>query len=118
VRRERPSVAVSVGGYAAGPAILAAWLSGVPTIVMEPNAVPGLTNKLLGKLAQKAISPYERARTTLARKFIRAGIPVRPQIAAGTIVVRRTHTASHLGVWRFAGARAINDVVVRCAPQW
>src|SRR5690606_27567354 len=44
VRKVRPQVAVSVGGYAAGPAVLASRMLGVRCVVMEQNAVPGFTN--------------------------------------------------------------------------
>ena len=49
LRRYQPDVVVGVGGYASGPVVLAAWLSGVPTVVQEQNAFPGLTNRPLGR---------------------------------------------------------------------
>ena len=50
----RPQVVVGVGGYASGPAMIAAVLKGIPTLAYEPNAVPGMTNKLLGKRVSAA----------------------------------------------------------------
>src|SRR5947207_13616679 len=47
LRKHKPVAAFGVGGYAAGPMGLATWLGGVPHILFEPNAEPGLTNKLL-----------------------------------------------------------------------
>src|SRR5262249_46103609 len=70
VRREKPAVAIGVGGYASGPAILAAWCLRVPTLILEPNAMPGLTNKLLGRVVKKALSPYDRARAYFGQKFL------------------------------------------------
>src|SRR6185312_1545987 len=49
LRNFGPDVVVGVGGYASGPAMLAAVLLRVPTLVYEPNAVPGLTNRLVGR---------------------------------------------------------------------
>ncbi len=48
VRGFKPDVVVGVGGYASGPAMMAAILLRVPTLAFEPNAVPGLANKLVG----------------------------------------------------------------------
>src|SRR6202453_3966809 len=49
VRSFRPDVVVGVGGYASGPAMMAAILLRVPTLAYEPNAAPGLANRLVGK---------------------------------------------------------------------
>lgn len=117
VRRERPAVAIGVGGYAAGPAILAAWLLGVPTLVLEPNAVPGLTNRLLAKVVRKAISPYARARAHFGSKLVQAGIPVRPAIAAA--LAKGSDTVAHKTLLVFGGsqgAKAINDALIAAAP--
>jgi UDP-N-acetylglucosamine--N-acetylmuramyl-(pentapeptide) pyrophosphoryl-undecaprenol N-acetylglucosamine transferase len=120
VRREKPVVAVGVGGYAAGPAILAAWLMRVPTLILEPNAVPGLTNRILAKIARIAISPYDRAAAHFGKKLVKAGIPVRPQIAnaiaANTLA--RSGKRCVLVFGGSQGAKAINDAVIAAATQW
>lgn len=117
VRREKPAVAVGVGGYAAGPAILAAWLLRVPTLILEPNAVPGLTNRILAKVARVAISPYERAAAYFGKKLVKAGIPVRPQIANAFKASTNTKPAV-LIFGGSQGAKAINDAVMLAAPEW
>ena len=72
VRREKPAVALGVGGYAAGPAMAAAWFLRVPSLILEPNAMPGLTNRILGGLVRKIVSPYDRAGEHFpARKLLR-----------------------------------------------
>jgi UDP-N-acetylglucosamine--N-acetylmuramyl-(pentapeptide) pyrophosphoryl-undecaprenol N-acetylglucosamine transferase len=70
----------SIGGYAAGPPVLAALLRRVPVVVMEPNAVPGFTNRAIGRFAYGALISFPeaapgfpKARTELA------GIPVREE---------------------------------------
>lgn len=55
VRRFKPQLSVSVGGYAAGPAVLASRLCGVPCVVMEQNTVPGITNRILSRFARRVI---------------------------------------------------------------
>jgi UDP-N-acetylglucosamine--N-acetylmuramyl-(pentapeptide) pyrophosphoryl-undecaprenol N-acetylglucosamine transferase len=69
---------VSVGGYAAGPVALAASLRGVPIAVLEPNAVAGLANRILGPLARRAYVAWGKAATSFApRKTRRMGVPLR-----------------------------------------
>jgi UDP-N-acetylglucosamine--N-acetylmuramyl-(pentapeptide) pyrophosphoryl-undecaprenol N-acetylglucosamine transferase len=54
----RPACAVSFGGYAAGPGGLAARLRGVPLLVHEQNRIPGMTNRVLAKLARKILQAF------------------------------------------------------------
>lgn len=60
LKRLNPGLVVSVGGYAAGPFTMLAALSGVPTALMEQNATPGLTNRLLGKVVDRAFVSFEQ----------------------------------------------------------
>jgi UDP-N-acetylglucosamine--N-acetylmuramyl-(pentapeptide) pyrophosphoryl-undecaprenol N-acetylglucosamine transferase len=53
LRRERPAVVVGVGGYASGPAGMAAWMLGIPLVLVEPNSYAGLTNRILARVAKK-----------------------------------------------------------------
>jgi UDP-N-acetylglucosamine--N-acetylmuramyl-(pentapeptide) pyrophosphoryl-undecaprenol N-acetylglucosamine transferase len=68
LRRHRPDVVVGVGGYASGPVVLAAWLQRIPTAVQEQNALPGLTNRLLGRLVKAAFISFEEARPFFPRR--------------------------------------------------
>src|SRR5580700_2532183 len=54
IREFKPQVVVGVGGYASGPGMLAAILLRVPTLAYEPNAVPGMTNRWLGRWVSAA----------------------------------------------------------------
>jgi UDP-N-acetylglucosamine--N-acetylmuramyl-(pentapeptide) pyrophosphoryl-undecaprenol N-acetylglucosamine transferase len=70
---------VGVGGYASGPGMIAAVLKGIPTLAYEPNAVPGMTNRLLGKRVSAAAVNF----TQTAQYFRNAevtGVPVRAEI--------------------------------------
>lgn len=117
---ERPDVALGVGGYASGPAILVAALRGIPTVLLEPNAVPGLTNRWLGSVARYVLSPYERAADHFsARKLKRIGIPVRAELAQKLAEKSETSRSSGKHVLIFGGsqgARAINDVAMQAVP--
>jgi UDP-N-acetylglucosamine--N-acetylmuramyl-(pentapeptide) pyrophosphoryl-undecaprenol N-acetylglucosamine transferase len=78
IREFKPHVVFGVGGYASGPGMAAALSLHVPTMAFEPNAMPGLANRLVGKRVQAAAVNFPAA----ARYFQGAevtGIPVRPE---------------------------------------
>src|SRR5215472_3734958 len=75
----RPQVVVGVGGYASGPAMIAAVLKRIPTLAYEPNAVPGMTNKLLGKHVSAAAVNFAQT-TQYFRNAEVTGVPVRAEI--------------------------------------
>jgi UDP-N-acetylglucosamine--N-acetylmuramyl-(pentapeptide) pyrophosphoryl-undecaprenol N-acetylglucosamine transferase len=79
IRAFKPQVVIGVGGYASGPAMLAAVLLGVPTLIYEPNAVPGLTNRLLGKRVSSAAVNFAQT-SSFFRNAQVTGVPVRPEI--------------------------------------
>jgi UDP-N-acetylglucosamine--N-acetylmuramyl-(pentapeptide) pyrophosphoryl-undecaprenol N-acetylglucosamine transferase len=58
---KRPSLVVGVGGYASGPLVLSAWLLRVPILIHEQNSFPGITNKWLGKIADKVAVSFEES---------------------------------------------------------
>ncbi|ALS99657.1 undecaprenyldiphospho-muramoylpentapeptide beta-N-acetylglucosaminyltransferase [Lacimicrobium alkaliphilum] len=61
LRQCQPDLVLGMGGFASGPGGVAAWLSGVPLVIHEQNAVPGMTNKLLSHLASKVLMGFEGA---------------------------------------------------------
>jgi UDP-N-acetylglucosamine--N-acetylmuramyl-(pentapeptide) pyrophosphoryl-undecaprenol N-acetylglucosamine transferase len=79
LKRHNPAVAFGVGGYAAGPMLLATWLKGIPNVIFEPNAEPGLTNKLLARLAKKIATGYDMSATPWGKKAVLTGCPVRTE---------------------------------------
>jgi len=95
LRRLRPAAIFSLGGYAAGPVVLAGWLARYPIVVMEPNAMPGFTNRWIGRVVSRALLNFPAA----ARFFPKGrsevtGVPVRREFfdipsktASGSITV-------------------------------
>jgi UDP-N-acetylglucosamine--N-acetylmuramyl-(pentapeptide) pyrophosphoryl-undecaprenol N-acetylglucosamine transferase len=80
LHRHRPSGVFSLGGYAAGPVVLAALLRRVPIVVMEPNAMPGMTNRQIGRFVKKALLNFPEAAKFFPRgKSEITGLPVRPE---------------------------------------
>ena len=79
LRSFRPDVVVGVGGYASGPAMMAALLLRIPTLAYEPNAVPGLANRLVGKRVSAAAVAFVQT-SQYFRNAIVTGVPVRQAI--------------------------------------
>jgi UDP-N-acetylglucosamine--N-acetylmuramyl-(pentapeptide) pyrophosphoryl-undecaprenol N-acetylglucosamine transferase len=78
LRREKPAIVIGVGGYASGPLVLAAALSGILTAVQEQNALPGLTNKILGRFVNAVFVAFKEAIPFFpARKVHLLGNPIR-----------------------------------------
>ena len=82
LRRHKFAAALGVGGYAAGPMMLAAVLRGLPTVVFEPNAEPGFTNRVLAGMVTRVATAYEAPTKLWGRKATLTGIPVRPDFFA------------------------------------
>ena len=82
IKKHKPAVAFGVGGYAAGPMLLATWLRGIPNVIFEPNAEPGLTNKILARLAKRIATGYEMSSQGWGAKAVVTGCPVRPEFFA------------------------------------
>ncbi len=79
----RPAAVFSLGGYAAGPPVLAALIRGVPVVVMEPNALPGVTNRWIAPLVRRALLAFEEtARFFPPGRTEVTGVPVREEFFA------------------------------------
>ena len=114
LREFKPQVTLGIGGYASGPGVAAALLLRVPTMLFEPNAMPGLANRLVGKRVQAAAVNFPAA----ARWFRNAevtGIPVRPGFFA--LGPPPASAPPHLLVFGGSqGARLFNQTLPRIVP--
>jgi len=79
LRKHQPVAAFGVGGYAAGPMLLATWLARIPSIIFEPNAEPGFTNKVLARISKRIATGYEVSARQWGKKAILTGCPVRAE---------------------------------------
>ena len=79
IARRRPDVVVGVGGFASGPVLALAALFGYPTMLLEQNALPGITNRLLARVVRAAAVNFEAALAYFPRTGFVAGNPVRPE---------------------------------------
>ena len=83
VKQFKPDAVIGVGGYASGPVVLMARLGGVPTAICEQNSIPGLTNKILGRVVRRVFLSFEESRRFFkAKKVAMTGNPVRRELAA------------------------------------
>ena len=115
LRRETPRAVLGVGGYAGGPLVLAAALTGVRTVILEPNAKPGFTNKVLRPFAGKAACAYEEARRFFGGKGVLTGNPVRGGFAS---LPRKEHREplTLLAFGGSQGSRVLNRSLVEALP--
>jgi len=114
-----PSLVIGVGGYSSGPMVLLAALRHIPTLVLEQNAVPGLTNRLLAPFVDAAAVTYESSLPYFRGKGFVAGNPVRSEFLR--IAQHADRPASSIArVLVFGGsqgAHAINVAMVEAAPR-
>lgn len=122
--RYMPDVVFSKGGSAAVPVVIAAKLYGIPVLTHESDAVPGVANRIVGKLADRVAVGYSMAKGYFASaKVAQTGTPVRPEIVAGDAVRARATFRLPEGrplllvLGGSQGARSINRIFSRIAPK-
>jgi UDP-N-acetylglucosamine--N-acetylmuramyl-(pentapeptide) pyrophosphoryl-undecaprenol N-acetylglucosamine transferase len=83
LKKFKPDVVIGTGGFASGAVLKVASLLGIPTVIQEQNSYPGITNKLLGKKAQKICVAYQNLENFFPKdKIILTGNPVRQDLIA------------------------------------
>ncbi len=126
INKFHPDVVIGTGGYVCGPVVLAAARSGIPTLIHEQNALPGITNRILSRFVNRVAVTFEdsipyfprRARVTLT------GLPVRPEI----MQAERVHSLTSLNLMEDTttllvfggsrGARRINRAMVEVTREF
>lgn len=120
IHKFKPDVVIGTGGFVCGPVLLAASLSGIPTLVQEQNVIPGVTNTILSRFVKCVALGYEEAAERFKRKdiLVYTGNPVRKDILTGT----KDHGRALLGLDpdKFTllvaggsrGARSINNAMI------
>lgn len=106
----KPLYVIGVGGYASGPFVLAASIIGFNTAIWEPNAMPGMANRLLSRFVDKCFVVFSEAKKHLKNDhIIQAGMPVREEIENATRDERSDDKFHLLSFGGSQGARAINN---------
>jgi UDP-N-acetylglucosamine--N-acetylmuramyl-(pentapeptide) pyrophosphoryl-undecaprenol N-acetylglucosamine transferase len=115
LKRFKPDVVIGVGGYSSGPTLLMAALSRIPTMVVEPNAMPGFTNRVLARFVDAAALSFEEAKKYFGTRGVVTGNPVRHNFAR-LAKKTRSQTLNVLIFGGSQGAHAINIAIVSSLP--
>lgn len=113
--RSRPDLVIGVGGYSSGPIVLLASWFRIPTLIMEQNIRPGLTNRLLRRWVRKAVVSFEQSLPHFRGKGIFIGNPVRDEFYSVTAKARN----GWLTLLIFGGSQGshfLNEGIVRTLP--
>ncbi|HKB10926.1 MAG TPA: undecaprenyldiphospho-muramoylpentapeptide beta-N-acetylglucosaminyltransferase [Vicinamibacterales bacterium] len=123
VSKRQPDLAIGVGGYSSGPVVLLASLRRVPTMLLEQNAVPGLTNRLLARVVDAAAVTFDSTQAFFGAKAFVSGNPVRPEFFATAGPQQESALDDQATVVRVLvfggsqGAHAINVAMVEAAAR-
>lgn len=113
-RRVKPRVVLGMGGFVSGPGGLVARLLGIPLVIHEQNAIPGLTNRWLARLANRVLEGFPNSFPD-RRQALWVGNPVRANIAAlpepSARLAAHTDRPRLLVVGGSQGALALNQLV-------
>jgi UDP-N-acetylglucosamine--N-acetylmuramyl-(pentapeptide) pyrophosphoryl-undecaprenol N-acetylglucosamine transferase len=113
VKAFAPDAVIGVGGYASGPVVLAAKLRGIPTAICEQNSIPGLTNKMLGKVVRTVFLSFDESRRFFKPgKIVMSGNPVRRDLVQKLLAAapEQRSTVNVLVVGGSQGAVAVNEL--------
>jgi UDP-N-acetylglucosamine--N-acetylmuramyl-(pentapeptide) pyrophosphoryl-undecaprenol N-acetylglucosamine transferase len=117
IRQFRPDLIIGVGSYSSAPAVIGGWLLGVPVALHEQNALPGITNRLLSRLADRVFVSFQKTTDRFPSKKVRVtGNPVRREILQAMASSGDKRAAEAVGftvliVGGSQGARRINEAV-------
>ena len=116
IRDFRPDIVIGAGGYVSGPVLLAAALMRLPTVVMDSNALPGWTNRVLARFVDRAAVSFPEALAHFRGKGVLTGNPVRQQFFEIPAKPRDPARFSLLVFGGSQGARAINEAMIATLP--
>lgn len=114
----RPAAVLSLGGYASGPLAAAAWIRGVPIVVLEPNAYPGMANRLIGPVVARALTGLKDTEKYFPRDRTETiGAPVKKEFFEIPIK-KHSEPFMILVTGGSQGARAVNRTVAEAVQIW
>ncbi|MCS6926679.1 MAG: undecaprenyldiphospho-muramoylpentapeptide beta-N-acetylglucosaminyltransferase [Candidatus Binatia bacterium] len=113
IREFTPDLIFSIGGYASGPTVLAGWVRRVPCVLLEPNAIPGLANRVLGRFAARICVGFPRTVQFFPRqKAVYTGNPLRASFSVPAETQAAASKECTLLIFGgSAGARRLNQTV-------
>lgn len=118
IRSFQPDIVIGVGGYASGPAVLAARMMGIRTAITEQNSIPGLTNRLLSRFVDRIFLSFaDQGKWFPEKKTQVSGNPIRAAFFNGKPVVEKAADQFSLLIFGGSqGAHAINAAAQEALP--
>lgn len=117
LRRFRPHVVVGLGGYSSGPIVLAAARAKIPVILIEPNAYPGYTNRLLERFADQIAVGFPETARVWGTKAVVTGIPIRDEFFHLPLPDFDVVRLNLLVFGGSQGSQPINRLIMEAAPR-
>jgi UDP-N-acetylglucosamine--N-acetylmuramyl-(pentapeptide) pyrophosphoryl-undecaprenol N-acetylglucosamine transferase len=125
-QKRPPAMVLGLGGYAAGPPVMAAAKLGIPTAIFNPDALPGRANRLLASRVDRVFVQWEATAQHFrkARKVVCTGCPIRPAFAtakreeACRVLKLNPDRRTLLITGASQGARSINGAVMELSDLW
>jgi len=117
LKKFKPQLVIGVGGYVAVPVMLAATLLRIKRVILEPNVMPGLVNKITAPLSHLVVTTFEASKRHLpVHKIKRLGIPIRPEIMQAAPIQTDNQTKTLLILGGSQGAHSINRAMIEALP--
>ncbi len=121
MQKRKPDFVLGMGGFAAGPGGVVAWLNGIPLIIHEQNAIPGMTNRLLSIIAKRVLQAFPEA-FEVSKNALTIGNPVRETFVNVTPPLERFSSREGssfrlLVVGGSLGALALNNVLPKAIAK-
>jgi UDP-N-acetylglucosamine--N-acetylmuramyl-(pentapeptide) pyrophosphoryl-undecaprenol N-acetylglucosamine transferase len=114
LRNHHTELVIGTGGYFSLPVIVAAWLLKVPRVLLEPNAMPGLANRVLGPLADRIFLAFDQAVPFFASSKVKViGTPIRKEFLSEKLPDPPQKVSRLLVFGGSQGARAINSAMLQ-----
>lgn len=123
MRRLRPNVCFSKGGFVSVPVVFAAWLCRVPTLCHESDLTPGLANRICARFASRVATTFPQCAEVLGPKAVHTGTPLRPELAQGSRQAGLTLAGFDgqkpvlLMTGGSLGAQSVNECLREALPQ-
>ncbi len=118
LRSPQADLVIGTGGYFSPPVIIAAWLLQIPRVILEPNAMPGLANRLLGPVVNRIFLAFESARSFFSSSKVRViGTPIRQDFVLDHVPIPPQQIKHVLIFGGSQGAEAINSAMLEALDQ-
>ena len=113
LRSRKADLVIGTGGYFSPPVVYAAWILRIPRVILEPNAMPGLANRLLGPIADRVFLAFDNAKAFFSSSKVRViGTPIRQAFVLDQPPVLPKKVEHLLVFGGSQGARAINSAML------